>query len=124
MSKKTPLYDCHVKHKGKIVDFVGWKLPVEFEGLIKEHLAVRKSIGIFDVSHMGEIFVQGEKALDFLQKVTTNNVARLKDGQVQYSGLCYDDGGMVDDVLVHRFDETHFFLCVNASNIGESYNGY
>ena len=117
MSKETPLYSCHLKHNAKMVDFVGWKLPVEYEGLVKEHLAVRESVGIFDVSHMGEIDIKGSKALEFVQKITTNNVAALKNGQVQYSLMCYETGGIVDDVLVHRFNENHFFLCVNAANI-------
>ena len=111
MSKETPLYSCHLKHNAKMVDFVGWKLPVEYEGLVKEHLAVRESVGIFDVSHMGEIDIKGSKALEFVQKITTNNVAALKNGQVQYSLMCYETGGIVDDVLVHRFNENHFFLC-------------
>ena len=121
MIKKTSLYDCHVRQGGKFVDFTGFSLPVSFEGLIKEHLAVRDSVGVFDVSHMGEIRVIGDRALEFIQKTTTNNVATLKDGQVQYSTMCYPDGGIVDDILIHRFDEKHFFLCVNASNVKKDF---
>lgn len=117
MAKHTPFYNCHVKAKGKIVEFAGYELPIQYEGLIAEHEAVRNSVGVFDVSHMGEAEVKGEKAFEFLQKITTNNVSRLVDGQVQYSAMCYEDGGIVDDILVHRFNENHFFLCINASNV-------
>jgi len=116
MIKETPLYECHLKHNAKIVDFAGWHMPVEYAGLMKEHLCVRSTVGLFDVSHMGEIEIKGNSAIDFLQKVTSNNVAALKNGRIQYSLLCYRDGGIVDDILVHRFSEKHFFLCVNASN--------
>ena len=121
MSRKTPLYENHLKAKGKMVEFCGWLLPTEYESLISEHANVRKSVGLFDVSHMGEIFVEGHKAKDFLQKTTTNNVENLKDNQIQYSAMCYEDGGIIDDVLVHRVNEKTYFLCVNCANLEKDY---
>jgi len=99
-----------------MVDFGGWEMPVQYSGIIDEHLAVRRAAGLFDVSHMGEIEVRGPEALRLVDFATTNAAARLKDGQAQYSGLLYEHGGFVDDVLVHRIAEKHFLLCVNAGN--------
>jgi len=99
-----------------MVDFGGWDMPVQYSGIIEEHNAVRNSVGIFDVSHMGEIEIRGKEAAQFTDFVTTNNVAKLKLGQAHYSGLLYPHGGFVDDILVHRVTDNHFFLCVNASN--------
>jgi aminomethyltransferase len=100
----------------KMVDFGGWDMPVQYSGIIDEHNAVRKAVGLFDVSHMGEIEIRGPEALALANFVTTNDVARLKPGQAQYSGLLYDHGGFVDDILVHKVADDHYFLCVNASN--------
>jgi aminomethyltransferase len=100
----------------KMVNFGGWDMPLEYSGIISEHLAVRTHVGIFDVSHMGEIEIRGAGALDLVQSVTCNNAAKLADGQVQYSGLMTPAGTFVDDLLVHRISDTHYFLCVNASN--------
>jgi aminomethyltransferase len=99
-----------------MIDFGGWEMPVQYSGILDEHEAVRKRVGLFDVSHMGEIEVTGRQALDLVNYVTTNNAAKLIDGQAQYSGLLYEHGGFVDDILVHRVNEQHYFLCVNASN--------
>ncbi len=99
-----------------MVDFGGWDMPVQYSGLVDEHNAVRRSVGLFDVSHMGEIDVRGPEALKLVDYVTTNAVAKLKAGQAHYSGLLYDHGGFVDDILVHKVADDHFFLCVNASN--------
>ncbi len=99
-----------------MVDFGGWDMPVQYSGVLDEHHAVRNSVGIFDVSHMGEIEVRGPQALDLVNRIATNNAAKLADGQVQYAGLLYEHGGFVDDILVHRVNGQHFFLCVNASN--------
>ncbi len=99
-----------------MVDFGGWDMPVQYSGIIEEHNAVRKGVGLFDVSHMGEIEIRGPEALRLANFVTTNDAARLKTGQVQYSGLLYDHGGFVDDILVHKVADDHYFLCVNASN--------
>ncbi len=100
----------------KMVNFGGWDMPLEYSGILSEHEAVRTHVGIFDVSHMGEIEIRGAGALALVQHVTCNNAAKLSDGQVQYSGLMTPSGTFVDDLLVHRISETHYFLCVNASN--------
>jgi aminomethyltransferase len=114
--RTTPLNLTHRKLGARMVDFGGWDMPVQYSGIIDEHLAVRSSVGLFDVSHMGEIEIRGRDALELADLVTTNHVARLKIGQAHYSGLLYDHGGFVDDVLVHKIADDHFFLCVNASN--------
>src|SRR5712692_9418350 len=100
----------------KMVDFGGWDMPVEYSGIIAEHLATRTAAGLFDVSHMGEIEVRGPGALELLQKVTCSNVAKLAVGQAHYSGLMTSRGTFVDDLLVHKVSDTHYLLCVNASN--------
>lgn len=120
--KRTPLHDLHVSLGGKMVPFAGFEMPVQYGGLIQEHLAVRNGVGVFDVSHMGEFVVRGEKALDLLQLVTTNDVAALHDGKVQYSCLTNDRGGIVDDLLVYRRSATEYFLVVNASNIQKDWD--
>jgi aminomethyltransferase len=99
-----------------MVDFGGWEMPVQYSGILDEHHAVRNAVGIFDVSHMGEIEIRGPEAFRLTDYVTTNAVARLKPGQIQYSGLLYEHGGFVDDILVHKIAEDDFFICVNASN--------
>ena len=119
--EKTPLNDAHRKLGARMVDFGGWDMPVEYSGIIAEHLAVRRAVGVFDVSHMGELEVRGPQALALVDLVTSNAAARLADGQAQYSGLLYPNGGFVDDILVHRFASDHFFLCVNASNQRKDY---
>ena len=97
---KTPFYDHHVEAGAKIVEFAGFLMPVQYQGITVEHLAVRDNIGLFDLSHMGEFEVSGPGALDFLQKMTTNNPAKLDIGQIQYSCMPYPDGGIVDDITV------------------------
>lgn len=116
VTKKTPLYDEHIKLGGKIVDYAGWFLPVQYEGLIKEHEAVRNEAGIFDVSHMGEIMVKGKDALDYLQYLLTNDLSKMSDNQVLYAIMCYPDGGVVDDLLVYRYGQEEYLLVVNAAN--------
>ena len=116
-SRKTPLHDVHVEAGAKMVDFAGWCMPVRYGSELDEHHAVRGAAGLFDVSHMGEIRVRGAGAVDFLQKLTPNNVARLKVGQAHYSALLTDDATYVDDLLVYRLGEDDFLLVVNASNI-------
>jgi aminomethyltransferase len=114
--KRTPLNNVHRRLGARMVDFGGWDMPVQYSGILEEHHAVRTAAGVFDVSHMGEIEVRGPDALDLVDQVTCNAAARLKIGQAQYSGLLYEHGGFVDDILVHKVDDDHFFLCVNASN--------
>jgi len=119
--KKTRLYSIHEKLGAKIVDFAGYKMPVQYTSIIFEHKSVRTSVGVFDVSHMGEIFISGEKALDFVQHITVNDASLLIDGRVQYSAMCYKDGGIVDDLLVYRINEKKYMLVVNASNKDKDY---
>ncbi|MFC4738096.1 glycine cleavage system aminomethyltransferase GcvT [Bacillus daqingensis] len=117
MGKRTPLYDRYAAYGGKTIDFGGWDLPVQFSSIKEEHEAVRTKAGLFDVSHMGEIRVTGEGTLDFLQKMLTNNVEKAADGQCQYTAMCYEDGGTVDDLLIYRFNSEDVLLVVNAANI-------
>ncbi len=106
-----------------MIDFGGWDMPVQYAaGVIEEHLAVRMSVGIFDVSHMGEIEIHGPQTLELVQHLTTNDAGKLSDGQAQYSGLTYPEGTFVDDILVHRFAPDHYFLCVNAANTGKDFD--
>jgi aminomethyltransferase len=114
--KRTPLYDWHVKAGARMVPFGGWEMPVEYSGLIAEHLAVRKAAGLFDVSHMGELEIEGRGALAFLQRVTANNVARLVDGQAQYSALPLPNGAPADDIILYRRGEGRYLMVVNAAN--------
>ncbi len=114
--RTTPLHSAHLALGAKMVDFGGWDMPVQYTGIIDEHNAVRRSVGLFDVSHMGEIEIRGSEAAKLAEFVTTNQVAKLKIGQAHYSGLLYEHGGFVDDILVHKVADDHFFLCVNASN--------
>ena len=113
--KKTPLNDEHRKLGGKMVDFGGWDMPVQYPaGVIEEHLRTRTACGLFDVSHMGEIWVEGEDAIAFVNRITTNDVTKLVDGQAHYSALTNENGGVVDDLLVYRFDQDKLLLVVNA----------
>lgn len=114
--KKTSLYEVHKSLGAKLIDFAGYMMPVQYDSIILEHKAVRAGVGVFDVSHMGEIFVSGPKALDFIQHITVNDASKLTDGRVQYSAMCYNDGGIVDDLLVYRISHEEFMLVVNASN--------
>jgi len=121
--KKTSLNDAHRQLGGRMIDFGGWDMPVQYTaGTIEEHLAVRTAAGIFDVSHMGEIEIRGPQALDLIQRLTTNDAGNLNDGQAQYSALTYPEGTFVDDILVHRFAPDHYFLCVNASNTDKDFD--
>ena len=114
--RRTPLYDAHRALGARMVDFAGWEMPVQYTGIIDEHIAVRTRAGLFDVSHMGEIDVCGPGALTACQYATANDVGRLSDGQAQYTLLLTPAGGIVDDVIIHRRAADHFFFCVNASN--------
>src|SRR4051812_32266306 len=120
--QKTPLNQVHRAAGAKMVDFAGWDMPVQYSGLVDEHQTVRNGVGIFDVSHMGEIEVRGPEALNLVNYVSSNDAAKLQTGQVQYSGLMYEHGGFVDDILVHKVDDDHFFICVNASNQEKDYD--
>ncbi|HVO75330.1 MAG TPA: glycine cleavage system aminomethyltransferase GcvT [Ignavibacteriaceae bacterium] len=119
--KKTKFYPVHEKLNAKIVEFAGYLMPIQYSSIIAEHKAVRNSAGVFDVSHMGEIFIKGNEALDFVQNITVNDASKLFPGRVQYSAMCYPDGGIVDDLLVYKFSDDELMLVVNASNIEKDY---
>ena len=111
------LTPVHKALNAKMVDYAGYNMPVQYEGVIAEHLAVRNNVGVFDVSHMGEIFISGDNAEEFLQYITSNDVSKLFKGRVQYSCLPNSDKGIVDDILVYKIDNNSFLLVVNASNL-------
>ncbi|WP_040212755.1 glycine cleavage system aminomethyltransferase GcvT [Clostridium polynesiense] len=119
--KKTPLCNEYEKYGGKVIDFAGWELPVEFEGIMAEHNTVRNAAGLFDVSHMGEISVKGKDAMKLCQHLLTNDLSKLKDNQVLYTFMCNESGGVVDDLLAYRFGEEDILLVVNASNTDKDY---
>jgi len=120
--KNTALSHVHMALGAKMVPFAGYNMPVSYEGINMEHETVRNAVGVFDVSHMGEFLVQGPKALDLIQKVTSNDASKLVDGQAQYSCFPNDDGGVVDDLIVYRIEEEKWLLVVNASNIEKDWN--
>ncbi len=120
-NKKTPLYERHKELGGKMVDYFGWALPVQYTGIIEEHRAVRERAGIFDVSHMGEIEIIGPDAFPAVQMLIANNAKKLEDGKVLYTPICYHDGGVVDDLLVYRYGEDNYLLVVNAANKDKDY---
>ncbi|MED4070529.1 glycine cleavage system aminomethyltransferase GcvT [Priestia endophytica] len=122
MMKKTPLYDIHSKLGAKMIDFGGWSMPVQFSSIKEEHIAVRTKCGLFDVSHMGEFKVEGKGSLDYLQKLMTNDVSALSPGKAQYTAMCYEDGGIVDDLLVYQLSLNSYFVVVNASNIEKDFD--
>jgi len=117
--KKTALFAAHQKLGARLVDFGGWNMPVQYSGILEEHKAVREAAGVFDISHMGEFYVTGKGALNFLNGLLTNDVAKLADGQGQYTLMLNELGGVIDDLILYRFNETEFFLVVNASKIDE-----
>ena len=120
-AKKTPFYNQHLACNAKLVPFAGYWMPIQYRGIMEEHRRVRTTVGVFDVSHMGEFIVRGSSAEDFLNYITINDVSKLAIGQVQYSAMCYPDGGIVDDLLVYRFAD-HFMLVVNAANLEKDFN--
>lgn len=120
--KKTKFYTLHEKAGAKIVEFAGFLMPIQYTSIIAEHKSVRESVGVFDVSHMGEVFVEGKNALDFVQHITINDASRLSSGRVQYSAMCYENGGIVDDLLVYKIADDKFMLVINASNIQKDFD--
>ncbi|HWI51695.1 MAG TPA: glycine cleavage system aminomethyltransferase GcvT [Symbiobacteriaceae bacterium] len=120
--KRTPLYEMHLKYGARMVPFGGWDMPVQYTGVMEEHRAVREAAGLFDVSHMGEFELKGPQALELIQLVSVNNAAKLEIGQVQYSLMCYENGTIVDDILVYRLGENHYWLVVNAGNIDKDWD--
>lgn len=118
---RTALYEVHRQLGAKMVEFAGWEMPVEYTGIRDEHLGVRNSAGLFDVSHMGEVEVRGKEAASLCQWVTTNDVAALKTLQAEYTLLCNPQGGVIDDIIVYKFSDDHFFICVNCVNTVKDY---
>ena len=119
--KQTRFNKIHKRIGAKMVEFAGYEMPVQYSSIIAEHRAVRNSVGVFDVSHMGEIFVSGSKSLEFVQDITINDASRLFPGRVQYSAMCYPDGGLVDDLLVYNLAKNKYMFVVNASNNNKDY---
>ncbi|WP_337173053.1 glycine cleavage system aminomethyltransferase GcvT [Paludisphaera sp.] len=113
---KTPLHDWHVAHGGRMVDFAGWSMPVQYSGIVQEHQAVRNGVGLFDVSHMGRLAFDGPKAVDWIDTVATNNASALEPGKIQYSLLANDLGGLIDDILVYQRPDKAYYVVCNASN--------
>lgn len=116
MSQRTPLYDTHVRAGARMVEFAGWEMPVQYAGILDEHEAVRTRVGLFDVSHMGEVVFRGPRALEALGRAFTNDLGKASNGQAQYGCLCRDSGGIVDDVVVYRRAADDLLVCVNAAN--------
>lgn len=119
--RKTALFELHKKSNAKMVPFGGWLMPVSYSGVLAEHKAVREACGLFDVSHMGEIFVSGAAATAWLQKMTINDLNRLKPGEGQYSAILHPNGGMIDDLIIYRLEENRYLICANASNTDKDY---
>ncbi|MFZ7945375.1 MULTISPECIES: glycine cleavage system aminomethyltransferase GcvT [Bacillaceae] len=119
--KRTPLFEVYKENGGKTIDFGGWELPVQFSSIKEEHEAVRNRAGLFDVSHMGEVEVKGSDSLPYLQKLMTNDISKVKNGGAQYTAMCYENGGTIDDLLVYKIEDEHYLLVVNASNIEKDY---
>lgn len=119
--QRTPLYPVHVAAKAKLVPFAGWEMPVQYSGVVDEHTTVRKAVGLFDVSHMGEVEFRGPKALETVNRIITNDLTKIADSQALYTAMCRPDGGIVDDLVVYRFSAERIFICVNAGNRAKDY---
>ena len=119
--KRTPLHEEHVRLGARMVPFAGFEMPVQYTGLMEEHQAVRQRAGLFDVSHMGEIFVRGPRALEFVQKISCNDHSKMTVGRAQYTGLMYPEGTFVDDMLVHKMADEEYLLVVNAANVDKDF---
>lgn len=119
--KRTTFYEIHKKAGAKIVPFGGFEMPVQYAGIMDEHKTVRNAVGVFDVSHMGEFFARGSNVLPFLQKITVNDVSKLSPGKAQYTAMCYENGGIVDDLLVYMLAENSYMIVVNAANIDKDW---
>jgi glycine cleavage system T protein (aminomethyltransferase) len=116
MALRTPLYEIHVRSGARLVEFAGWEMPVQYAGILDEHQAVRTRVGLFDVSHMGEVVFRGPRALETLNRLFTNDLSKVADGQAQYGCLCRESGGIVDDVVIYRRSAQDLLVCVNAAN--------
>ena len=121
MLRRTPLYDRHVAAAARIVPFAGWQMPVQYQGIIPEHTAVRTTAGVFDVSHMGQLELRGPGALEFAQRMLSNDLDRITPGHAQYTLLLDDNGCPIDDLIAYRFDDDHLLMVVNASRVGDDH---
>lgn len=121
-TKRTNLYDVHKDLGARFVEFGGWEMPVQYSGVLEEHEGVRTRAGLFDVSHMGEIEVKGRDAKEFVNYLVTNDITKMENNQVLYAFMCYGDGGIVDDLLIYKYNNNHFLLVVNASNVDKDYD--
>ena len=119
--KKTALYEKHLELNAKMIDFAGYLMPVQYEGVVAEHISVKKDVGVFDVSHMVEFYIHGDKAEEFLQSVLSNDISILKNGQAQYNCIPNESGGIVDDLILYKFETNRYMLVVNASNINKDW---
>ncbi|MFL6518481.1 MAG: glycine cleavage system aminomethyltransferase GcvT [Bacillus sp. (in: firmicutes)] len=119
--KRTPLFETYKKYGAKVIDFGGWELPVQFSGILEEHEAVRNLAGLFDVSHMGEVLVEGKDAESYINYLVTNDVTKLSTSQAQYTAMCYQNGGTVDDLLVYKLENEKYLLVINAANIDKDF---
>jgi len=119
MLSRTPLFEAHQALGARLVPFAGWEMPVQYTGIIDEHNAVRRNVGAFDVSHMGEVVFQGPRAAEAVQRLVTNHVGKLVDGQAMYTVMCYPDGGIVDDCIVYRMQSDDYLIVVNAANVAK-----
>jgi aminomethyltransferase len=122
--KTTPFLEKHITCGGKMIDFGGWNLPVQYAGVLKEHAMVRERAGLFDVSHMGEFVARGRDAEAFLDRLLTNRITAMRDGQAQYNVMCYPDGGAVDDLIVYRFNAEYYMIVVNAANVDKDWDWF
>ena len=122
--KRTPLYEEHLKLNAKMVPFSGWEMPVQYSNVIDEHMATRNDAGLFDISHMGEYMITGERALEFLQKMVTNDISKLNDKQACYNCLCYENGTVVDDLFVYKLKDNEYFIVVNGGTIEKDFNWF
>ena len=122
MTKQTILHDRHVELGSKMVDFAGWHMPVQYTSIIEEHNTVRNSVGIFDVSHMGEIIVEGKDSLNFLNKIVPQDITKLTDGKAVYCQLTNENGGLIDDLIIYKIQDSKYLIIANASRINEDLN--
>ena len=119
--KRTPLFESYKKLGAKVIDFGGWELPVQFSSILEEHEAVRTQAGLFDVSHMGEFIVEGKDAESFINTIVSNDITKVEVDQAQYSAMCYEDGGTIDDLIVYKLADEKYLFVPNAANIDKDY---
>ncbi|GIW21889.1 MAG: aminomethyltransferase [Candidatus Sericytochromatia bacterium] len=120
--KKTLLNEFHKNNGAKLIEFAGWEMPIQYTSIIEEHNSVRNNVGLFDVSHMGTFLVNGKNSLEFLQKVTTSNIGKIKKGKAIYTQFCNYEGGIIDDLIIYQVDNNDYYLVVNASNVEKDFN--